>query len=109
MEYLINGNQTVAWTFFPDVNKEGSMLFDYYVSNFQAARYTNGENVSFYGGLTPTVNFGTKVYTQTSNAPIWQYFAFKGIVRDILIYNRALTQEEIYRNYLALDAKNASY
>ena len=108
-QYLETGNQTVAWTFYPDANTPGSMLFNYYVSNFQAASFTNGNDVAFIGGLTPTKNFGTNVYTQTPLAPIWTYFPFKGIVRDILIYNRALTQEEVYRNYLALDAKNASY
>jgi hypothetical protein len=106
---LIQGIRNVAWAFTPDANTTGSMLFNYYIPEYQAASYTNGNNVAFNGGLTPTKNFGTKVYTQTSNPPTWTYFPYKGIVRDILIYKRALNQEEIYKNYLALNALNASY
>jgi hypothetical protein len=105
---FIQGTRTVAWAFVP-VPGSGSMTFNYYIPEYQAEPYTNGTDVQFNGGITPTVNFGTNVYTQTPLAPIWQYFPFKGIVRDILIYNRALSQEEIYKNYLALDAINASY
>ena len=106
---LIQGIRNVAWAFTPDTLTPGSMLFNYYIPEFQAAPYTNGNNVEFNGGLTPTKNFGTNVYTQTPLYPFWTYFPYKGIVRDILIYNRALSEEEIYKNYLALNALNASY
>ena len=108
---LIQGTRNVAWAFSPDLSGglTGSMQWDYYIPEFQPEPYTYGNNVAFNDGITPTVNFGTNVYTQTPLAPIWTYFPFKGIVRDILIYNRALSQEEIYKNYLALNAINASY
>jgi hypothetical protein len=107
---FIQGTRNVAWSFFPTtLGLTGSMQFDYYVPEFQRERYTNGDNVAFMGGITPTVNFGTNVYNQTPLAPIWTYFPYKGIVRDILIYNRALSKEEIYKNYLALNAINASF
>ena len=109
-QVMETGIKTVAWTFYPDANTTGSMLFDYYISDFQVPSYTNGTAVAFAGGLTPTKNFGSKIYAQTGpSAPLWTYFDYKGIVRDILIYNRALTEQEVYRNYIALNAKNASY
>ena len=103
-----SGSRTVAWSFVPTPGSS-SMNWDYYMPEYQKESFTNGNLVEFNGGITPTLNFGTKIYTQTPVVPGFQYFQFKGIVRDILIYNRALTKEEIYRNYLALDSINASY
>ena len=111
---FISGSKNVAWSFEPQPTStplSGSMQWNYYIPEYQPEPYTYGNNVNFDNAITPTKQFGKKIYAATPlyNTQSFPYFYFKGIVRDILIYNRALSQEEIYKNYLALNAINATY
>lgn len=106
--------QTVAWSFVQDSNPlQGPMRWNYYMPSYQKISVTNGNLVTTNNGKIPIRTFGKLIYASTGTTGQGTpspsnlfYNAYKGIVRDILIYNRALTEEEIYRNYLALDAIN---
>jgi hypothetical protein len=64
-QLFVTGSQTVAWTFEPTKTpgvQAGSMDFQYYIpASTGLELYTNGTNVLFDGGLTPTKNFGKKL------------------------------------------------
>jgi hypothetical protein len=112
---LLNPIQNVAWSFVQDTDPlQGPMRWNYYIPTFQKASFTNGNLVTTNSGKIPIRSFGKLIYASTGltgqlNPQNLFYNPYKGIVRDILIYNRALTEEEIYRNSLALNSINASY
>lgn len=107
--------QNVAWSFYQAAPLQGPpMAWNYYIPTVQKASFTNGNQVTTNGGEIPIRTFGKLIYQSTGltgqlNPQNLFYNPYKGIVRDILIYNRALTVEEIYRNSLALNAINASF
>lgn len=116
-EFYIYGVQefsqplTVTWAFTPaNVGLEIPYTFDYYISNVQKIRYTNGKAVGYQETKAPFASFGKRIFNSTGDfgrgGSDLTYFNYKGIVRDILIYKRTLAESEIYQNYIALNNWN---
>lgn len=102
---------TTAWAFTPTAAALAApYTFDYYIPSIQQTPYTNGQSVGYQETKAPFASFGKKIFASTGtfgqNGTNRTYFTYKGIVRDILIYNRTLTKAEIYRNYIALNNWN---
>jgi len=106
-QYL-NSVQTLTWRFYPGTTgSELPMEMEYFIEYNGATPYTNAGNIDFVNGRTPTVSFGIPTYTTTGGSPNLTYNFYKGIVRDIVIYKKKLTNYEIYRNMYVLDVINA--
>ena len=107
--------QNAAWSFTQAAPIDGPpMKWNYYIPTVQKTSFTNGNLVTTNNGKIPIRTFGKLIYASTGltgqlNPQNLFYNPYKGIVRDILIYNRALTEEEIYRNSLALNAINNTF
>lgn len=102
---------TVAWQFTPtSVALQAPYLFNYYIPSVQQSPFTNGQSVGYQESKAPFATFGKRIFNSTGtfgqNGVNKTYFNYKGLVRDILIYKRALTQYEIYQNYIALNNWN---
>jgi hypothetical protein len=101
---------TTAWAFIPTaVTLQAPYLFNYYIPSFQRTPFTNGNSVGFEETKAPFASFGKRIFNSTGTSiggSNLTYFNYKGIVRDILIYKRALSESEIYQNYVALNNWN---
>jgi hypothetical protein len=103
--------QTITWKFTPAIPDSSELPYEYqyYISGFGEQQYTNAGNIEFINGETPTKTFGLPIYTSTGTIGGGQdltYNRYKGIVRDILIYRKGLTEYEISRNAKLLNIYN---
>lgn len=109
--YFTSSVQTISWRFTPTTQSvEYPYEYEYFISGFGEQQYTNAGNIEFVNGETPTKTFGLPIYTSTGTAGgglDLTYNYFKGIVRDILIYKRGLSDYEIYRNSILLNVYNS--
>jgi len=87
------GHKGIFW--YEDVTKAGwiNIAVTYSESNATAAIYRNGVLMSSVTGITP--------YVKPSSSPLTINFfkSIKGLIGEVRIYNRALTQDEISRIY----------
>lgn len=109
--FFTSSVQTITWKFFPAISGSGEEPYEYqyYISSFGETQYTNAGNIQFVNAETPTKTFGLPIYASTGTVGgglDLTYNYFKGIVRDIVIYRKALTDYEIARNARFLNIYN---